>query len=392
MPLTAAQKWTIFTAAWSTTAIAAGFAFLGPFLTLLLERETGSGSFIGLFATVGAVTTVTLTPFGPWLMQRIPAPRLVAIGIVGACLCFPLYPLSPTYLGWFPIRFLQGLFLTTVFFTGETWINSVAPEDKRARILSIYAIFLAGGLGVGAAAAALLIEVIGLEGWLPFLVGMAIVGTGILPLLARRHLPMDAPTSEHGGAGAIFRIMAQSPGLLASVFVFGAIEFTLFHMVPVYGVRMGFTEGTAAMLLLSMPIGSVLLTYPIGMAADRYSRHRVLSLLFLACAGFGALTGVFSGFWPLFLALVGFVGAAGGLYTVGLSILSQRNTGGAIAAANSAFIFTYGLGSLASPTVIGAGMDALGPRALPLILAALSLAGLGVFLLAERRRATASYG
>lgn len=388
MPLSRAQLWTVFTAAWSTTTIAAGFAFLGPFLSLLLERQTGSGSFIGAFATVGALTTVALTPFGPWLMRRVPAPRLVAIGLVGSCLCFPLYPLADDPIWWFPIRFVQGLFLTSVFFTGETWINTVIPDAVRARVLSIYAIFLAGGLGAGAAAAGLLIDGIGVQGALPFYIGAGVVATGLLPLLARAHLPMTPPSDAHSGLGSLLRIFRQSPGLLASVFVFGAIEFTLFHMVPVYGVRMGFAESRAALLLLAMPAGSLLLTYPIGIVADRASRHRVLAALFATCIATGLLIGLLSGFWTLLITLAVFVGAAGGLYTVGLALLSERNTGPAIAAANSAFIFTYGLGSLASPLAVGAGMDAFGPRALPLILAALGTAGLAVFALAEARRAT----
>ena len=385
-PLSPTTRWTVFTAAWATTAIAAGVAFLGPFLSLILERETGSGGFIGLFATVGALTTVALTPFGPWLMRRASAPRLVAIGVVGGTLCFALYPLAPGVAWWFPIRFLQGLFLTVVFIVGETWINSVAPEAKRGRILSVYAIFLAGGLGAGAALSALVIESVGLEGWVPYLVGAAIVATGLAPLSARAHAAMEPPSEEHGSPRAMGRILVRSPGLMASVFVFGAIEFSLFHMVPVYGVRLGFGEADAAMLLLALPLGSVLLTYPIGMAADRFDRRRVLGTLFALCAAVGAVLGVLDSYWAIMAALALFVGAAGGLYTVGLAILSERNRGGAIAAANSAFIFAYGLGSLASPAVIGAGMDAAGPGAMPLILAGACAVGGLVFAALERRQ------
>ena len=390
------QLWTIATAAWATSMIAAGFAFVGPVLILLLERMTGSGTFIGAFATVGAVTTVTLTPLAPRLMSRVRAPVIVSVGCLGAAMCFPLFHLVADPVWWFAIRFAQGLFLTVVFVVCETWINTIAPERLRGRILGAYGICLAGGLGLGAAAAALLIQTVGLEGWLPFAIGAAIVGAGVLPLLARRHLPMDAPSAHDSSLAVMASIMRGSPGLFAAVFAFGAIEYSLFHMVPVFGVRRGFAEGAAALLLLGMPLGNVLLNYPIGALADRLPRPRVLVGLFAACIATGLALAVLSHYWALMAALAVFVGVATGLYTVGLAMLSERHSGGRMAAANSSFILMYGVGSLVSPLVIGAGFDAVGPSALPLVLSALAGVGLVVFLATEGRGprlpATASRG
>ena len=65
-------------------------------------------------------------------------------------------------------------------------------------------------------------------------------------------------------------------------------------------------------------------------------------------------------------------GVVSGLYTVGLSLLGERFTGGAIAAANATFIFAYGFGSLTGPPAAGIAMDSLGPWGLLVILAAIS--------------------
>ena len=389
MALSRQQAWTIFAAAWATSSVAAGFAFVGPVLALLLERMTGSGSFIGLFASVSALTTVMLTPLAPRLMSRFPSGGIVAAGLLGAAACFPLFKLLADPWLWFPVRFVQGLCLTVVFVVCETWINSVTPEEVRGRVLSLYAIALAGGLGLGAAAAALLIDRLGLDGWLPFLIGMAIVGAGFVPLALRRHITMSAPEAHDSSIAVMLGILKGAPGLFAAVFAFGAIEFSLFHMVPVYGVRLGFSEGAAAMLLLAMPVGSLLLTYPIGMAADRFDRGRVLLLLFGTCVALALLISRLSGFWPITVALAVFVGAAGGLYTVGLAILSERHKGARMAAANSSFIMLYGVGSLLSPFLIGEGMDRAGPEALPLMLAGVTALAMGVYVLTRRPLAVA---
>ena len=63
---------------------------------------------------------------------------------------------------------------------------------------------------------------------------------------------------------------------------------------------------------------------------------------------------------------------ASGMYSVGLSLLGERFSGGAIAPANAAFIFAYGLGSFAGPPVAGGAMDMIGPWGLLVTLAAIS--------------------
>jgi MFS family permease len=385
-PLSRAQIWTIMTAAWATGAVAAGFSFVGPVLTLLLERMTGSGAFIGTFATVGAITTVTLTPVAPKLMARFKISHINAAGCLVGALCFPLYYLFEDPVWWFGIRFIQGLFLTFVFVASETWINTITPEHLRGRVLSIYAIFLAGGLGLGAASAAILINIRGLEGLLPFLIGAAITAIGVLPLLARRHLPMEAPSAENSRLSTMWGIIKGSPGLMATGIAFGAIEYSLFHLLPVYGVRLGYSEGAAALLLLALPIGNILLQYPIGMLADKLPRAKVLLGLFALCVLVPGVTTILE---QNYLGLMGafgiFIGLATGLYTLGLSMLSEKHKGGRMASANSAFILMYGVGSLISPYVIGVSLDGIGPKGLPLVLGTISAFGLLAFALSERR-------
>jgi len=374
--------WTIFTAAWATASVAAGFSFVGPILSLLLERMTGSGAFIGTFATVGAITTVTLTPLAPKLMARFKASHLLIAGCLLGALCFPLYFYIETLWLWFVIRYVQGLFLTIVFVAGETWINQVAPEEKRGRILSVYAMFLAGGLGLGAASSALLIEFFGLEGLRPFIIGLVITAIGAVPFLWPRQIPLEPPSDENARVGTLFKIMRDSPGLMATVFAFGAVEYSLFHLLPVYGVRLGYTESAAAFLLLALPIGNILLQYPIGMLADRFPRRRVTMILFAICTTLPLLLGLIVLGYAGVLILFGlFIGAATGLYTLGLSMLSERHKDGRMAAANSAFILCYGLGSLVAPTLTGVSMDAVGPRGMPLVMAALVGAGWLLFAL-----------
>jgi MFS family permease len=56
-----------------------------------------------------------------------------------------------------------------------------------------------------------------------------------------------------------------------------------------------------------------------------------------------------------------YVGVASAFYTVGLALIGERVRPGQLASANAAFIFAYGMGSLAGPVSAGAAMDAFNP-------------------------------
>jgi hypothetical protein len=72
----------------------------------------------------------------------------------------------------------------------------------------------------------------------------------------------------------------------------------------------------------------------------------------------------------LFPAIAVMGGATAGLYTVGLTHLGARLTGGDLASANAAFVMMYGLGMLVGPATMGAGMDIYNPHGLAVVSAA----------------------
>ena len=73
-----------------------------------------------------------------------------------------------------------------------------------------------------------------------------------------------------------------------------------------------------------------------------------------------------------------------GIYTVGLSLLGQTTSAGALAAANAAFIVAYEIGSIAGPVTAGVAMDAIGPNGLLLLVGGVSLVFIPVVMLGRR--------
>ena len=71
---------------------------------------------------------------------------------------------------------------SSIFTSGEAWINQLAGDVGRGRIIGIYAAALSAGFGIGP----LILSLTGIEGWPPFLVNAAITALATLPLLWHR--------------------------------------------------------------------------------------------------------------------------------------------------------------------------------------------------------------
>jgi MFS family permease len=180
-------------------------------------------------------------------------------------------------------------------------------------------------------------------------------------LLARSESPRIV---SEGGKGGFFRYIWIVPTATAAVLVFGAVETGGFALFPIYGQRIGYSEGEAAMLLTMIGLGNFLLQIPIGMLSDRIGDRRIL-LLICALVGLGGTLAMplLTINWHLMAGML-FVwgGVVAALYTVGLAHLGAQLSGRDLASANAAFIFCYGLGMILGPQVIGIFMDVFGPN------------------------------
>jgi MFS family permease len=167
-----------------------------------------------------------------------------------------------------------------------------------------------------------------------------------------------------------------------AVVLFGTIEFGALALIAVWGVRSGLSEADAALLLSVFAFGAMLLQMPLGWAADRFDRRRVLAVV-AAGSAIAPLAMIAAGtsFW-LMAAAAAFWGAISvGLYSVALTEIGARYRGSRLAVANAAIILAYGIGALISPVLFGLAMDAIPPNGLLIAAAVLAVAYLILMLI-----------
>lgn len=361
----------------SVAAVGLSIGFTMPLIALLLEQRGHSTTMIGLNAATSSFAMLAVAPLLPRLMGRVGTLPALFLGIAVALAALLLMPLFPTLSAWFVLRFLLGLGTAIHWVVSETWINMVADERNRGRVIGAYVTVFTAGLAAGP----LLIGITGLDGAAPFLAAAAFIAAAAVPLAFAAG---GAPAVAAEPPSALLAALRRAPAIMAAALLVGFTHIVVFALLPVYGVRLGLGQDTSVLMLSVFLAGSVVFQVPIGWLADRLGREAMLAGGAAAgLAGALALPLVLESalLWPL-LFLWG--GVVIGLYTVALSLLGQRFRSGQLASAMAAFVMIYELGSLIGPVTAGAAMDLVGTAGLPLTLA-LGFAALIVLGLAARR-------
>ena len=292
-------------------------------------------------------------------------------------------PLFPALAAWFVLRFLIGAGLALPWLVAETWVNAIAREASRARVIAVYSIALFTGLALGPQ----VLQVTGREGALPFAVCAGALALSALPMVAARGL---LPSLEIPPGLRIHQVLARAPTVAGAALIAGLSESACYMLLPVYGVRAGMGEAAALTWLTVLILGAVAWQFPMGWLADRMDRQRLLGLAGVAGALVPlALLAVVPAGWLVWPLLFLYGGIALGYYTVGLAHLGARFAPGELAVANAGFMVLYETGTTAGPALAGVGMELWAPHG---YLVALSLFGAVFALLVAWRRRSGGPG
>lgn len=368
-----AQRYGTIIAAIATVAccdIAMGLTL--QLLPLLMEKRGIPASLMGLNAAMAPLGIMLGGPLLPRIISHYGSKPVVCASIVTIIAMLAAFKLFPGIWAWFAIRFVFGFASGTLFTVSEAWILSGANEANRGRVSGLYTSVLAVTFSIGP----LIIPMTGLEGWLPWLIGMACVAASAIPL-ALLKVSDDAFRHQEGAGFVAF--VRRAPMLLFAVGTLTFFDAVMLSFFPIFGLRSGLTVEQVTLILGVAIIGNALLQIPIGLIADKWSRQGVISLasaltLVLALAMIWTIKSWL--IWPVMLAIGT---SAFAIYTIGLTILGDNFKGPDLVAGSAAFAAMWGIGGLLGPPIAGAATDAFGIEAIPLTVCAiyvLLLAGL----------------
>lgn len=334
-----------------------------PLVSLRLE-SWGYGSFaIGVMASTPAVGVLLGAMISGRLAARVGTPRLMRLCLITGAFSVGLLALLQSYPIWLFLRLLIGVQLTVVFILGESWINQLAIEKWRGRLVALYGT----GYALSQLSGPVLLTFIGTADNRGFWFSVGLLVGGSLLLLGRSGAPRVDPHSANGRG--LFAFCGQLPAIAWAVVLFAGFEAMILTLLPVYGIQQGFTQAVALAMVSTVVVGDALLQLPIGWLADRISRQTLFKgcgiVLFLSSLAMPPLLHHVA-IWPV---LVLFGASAGGLFTLSLILIGERYRDDALVRANAHIAQLWGIGCLIGPLATGAASQWISGHALPLVMA-----------------------
>lgn len=356
----------LFAAISAITVFGFTLGLMFPLLALIMEKQGVAPGIIGYNSAMQPLGIVLSVFAIPPFVRRFGAKRtVIGAGILTAAVIL-CYPMVPIFWWWFGLRILHGFFVSTLFAISEAWIVKFADGPWRSRILALYTSILALSFGGGP----VLITITGIDGPAPFMAGAVILLLATIPIFFVKDESVDSADEE---ALSVLGFAAKAPMLLFAVGMFAIIDAANLSFLPVYAVKKGFDQETAALALTAFIVGNTVLQFPIGWCADHYPKRRVMLVCGIATAGASFLIPFVFGTWALWPVLTLAGAASAGIYTVALGELGERFSGHELVTGTASFSTIWGIGALAGSLTAGWSIAALGPDGLPFTMASIFL-------------------
>lgn len=345
-----------------------GFA-TGLTIPLVSLRMYGQGYdelLIGIMAAVPALGFVLSAPLLRRLVARFGSKRVLLTCFAVSAVSVLLLEAVPNVMLWFPLRLAMGAAAGIIIAIGESWINELAEDSKRGRIVALYATVFTVCQFFGPT----LITLMGAHSPAPILISTLLHGVAAAMFYGVSMAETTGAADGHApGALSIAGFVRQAPVLCAGVLFFSFFDSTVLSLFPVYAMQNGYSTALAAFMASVVLGGDAFLQLPIGWLADHMNRarlHRLCGMLALTLSLL--LPFAMAHPWLLYPLLAVLGATAGGIYTLSLIQIGQRYSGHDLVTANAASGMLWGFGSLIGP-LMGGAAAAGSANGLPLTLA-----------------------
>lgn len=342
--------------------------FIYPLISLKMELRGYTSTWIGVMGTLPFVASIIFSPITPVMMRYVNPTKLVFASIAADISLILLMALFDNIYVWFVCRFLMGIAGTVLFIVSETWINEIAEDRVRGRVLSFYTFTISATLGISP----MFIFILGAEGALPFFVAVALMILSLYPL---RWTMDSSPDFSGSRVSHVTKFILLAPTAVAASALMAFEEASVLTMLPVYALRNGLTEQHSALFLTVLAFGSMTVQPIIGSLADRFNRYNLLiGSAVLVMLGAISLPLIIQTKISIWIVMFIWGGAISAIYTLALIIIGHRFRGAQLAAGNAAFGLMWGLAGALAPISGGVAMTIWNPNGFVAVLAAATIA------------------
>jgi len=353
-------------------------------LTALALTQAGYGTdVVGLLSAAQAGGGLLVVPLAGWIAARFGGRQVIVGAVLVVGLATASMQMSSNLWVWGVLRILCGAALMLLFTIGEAWVNQLADDATRGRVVAIYAtnftLFQMAG-------PVLVSQIADFTAW-RFLLCGALFMLALPALAAIRSTPVSS--GEPQAHDNWRHVLPQMPALVIGTGFFALFDTIALSLMPLFAMAHGISGEVAVLFASALLLGDTTMQFPIGWLADRLGRERVhIGAAVVVVVLLPLLPWAIASPWLCWPLLYVLGAAAGSIYTLSLVACGERFRGVALVSASSLVGASWSAASFGGPLLAGALMKSVGDDAMIGVLLASALAFLVAVWWEKRRGAT----
>ena len=258
---------------------------------------------------------------------------------------------------WAWLRFVTGLCLAGQYVVAESWLNNLATNENRGRLLAIYAVVTSGAFGLGQ----VLLFAIDARVITGFAIASIVTSLAVAPVaLSEDAVAPVLVKREHISLRDLAHLV---PTGVFSCLLVGMAHGALTGMAAIYATRVGLSTGRIGLFVAAPNIGGMLLHWPVSAASDDIDRRAVGFAASIGAIGAAVLLLLGPSSSPMALLLITALGGFSyPLYSIAAAYTNDWIEPEHVNAAASQLVTLYGLGAVVGPFVAAGLMIVGGPK------------------------------
>ncbi len=256
---------------------------------------------------------------------------------------------------WTLLTLAYGLCLAGILVTVESWLNDMATNATRGRMLSRYMIVTMGGTGAGQ----LMLNIADPGGFKLFVASSALISFALVPVALSASTAPPLVVPEPISLRELVKIVPL--GLLTAFWV-GVSQGCLLGLGAFYAASEGLSNTRISLFVVSSIVGSMAFQWLVGSVSDRVPRRYVIlavAVVAAGSAGLHLLVPVGSAQSLLLMFVHG--GSTFPLYSLAVATTADSVSPAQLTGASASLVRVGGVGAVIGPTLGGFLMATVAP-------------------------------
>ena len=264
--------------------------------------------------------------------------------------------IADSAVAWGLLRLVTGLCTAGLYVVAESWLNDLATNENRGRLLAVYGVVTVAFFGIGQVAI-FNFNPLAVTG---FAVAAIITSLAVAPVaLSEAAVAPNLEEAEHISLRELAKVV---PTGVFSALLVGVAHGGVSGMAAVYATRVGLSRAEIGLFVALPSLGGVLLQWPVSAASDDVDRRAVGVAAGTGAAGVAALLLLVDTGKPLAFALICLLGGLSyPLYSIAAAYTNDWVEPENLNAAASQLVTLYGMGAVVGPFAVAGAMIAFGP-------------------------------